>query len=889
MFLSGRRMISSRSGGGVSGWTMAAVVLLTLLSSLLADARLSNPNSGQAGEAITGAGAGVYLPSEVHPDRARDLHIMIMTHNRPASVERLIDQVVSLAKTRKHRLHFVVSQSASGPEAENVASLRKTLASVRAKHSGESDGLLSLAHVLAPYIRSDESFSVNRKAHGSKRNSVYNMLVGLDVAFTGTHKQPGFNHPYEVSDDDFAASLSEGMDKQAASAAGGADGKGYSALKELDSYRRHLQSSGFLAGVKARTQNGGGGDADRKRKRSASFPDPPPLNAAAANAAADGSDVPIRKEGILADHPMVITLEDDILLSPDALDYFSFAQDLMASEQTDPAAALAAFGKPDAAVPAAAPYLSTVEEATASNNVGGVDGEIRGSERDNDEPVTPLGDGALHFATAYSLFRPSLLVGQDDVAYIRRRHEKEGIFSTVTDRLLGSPRSVFKTLAWSCDALGYSKLRALLASVVTYEPSPWRSRVEATVREANEVAAALRSKAAGFLESEVEATIDEVSSTARFLTFRSGHPEFAPTPAAGGSSAVSTKSRRTGRTEGKEQPAPWSCWWCNDYCYDHSIEWLLQRQPFLAPALPRVTQQQGSGMTSVSNDQNEHYQGASPLIAAVGGKGSEGLGASAAAAGGDKAEAVAEALAIAAIPPHELAERYGYHLREWPLYWTTSLLFRTPGLSAISPPLPDEVKSEEIAGSTSPVLQLERTVRELREKTGLLDRTSASGATTSFSGDAAQPDERVIRPLLDQALFHLKELQAVPSSEVLVLYGRERLLLFGVFPLALIIVLVLVTRVFLPSLSTFFERKRYQDLISESKRKGVAPVMSTVLGSAGGGAGGGRRGSFGAASASSGSGSGGKPSSGSASGAFLLESGGVAAARKATGISAKED
>lgn len=858
-------------------------LLLALLSSAavisFADARLSAPLADGGGP-VTGAGAGVYLPSQVTPGRPRDLRVMIMTHNRPASVERLIEQVIALAKKRLHRLHIVVSQSAAGPDAENVAALRKTLAALRAKHGaregsdegGKENILFSLAHVLAPYIRTDESFSVNRKAHGSKRNSVYNMLVGLDVAFTGKHSPPPSfkttGGTTSASGDDFAAALSAAIDDSAAKD-NGPSSTDYSAAKELSAYRRGLEERGFLAASR-RSLKGtspSAGDGKTRKKKSASFPDAPLLDYAAKQQKAD-----LRKEGLASasEHPVVITLEDDVKLSPDALDYFSFAQDLMASEQTDAAAALAVMGKQGEAVPAAAPYVGvTLQEQD------GLSPSDETEENDSEDPVTPLNDGAVHFATAFALFRPSLLVGQDDVGFIRSRLEKQGVFSTAVHRLLGSPRSVFKTLAWSCDVVGYRKLRALLASVAAYEPSPWRARVEAAVRDANEVATAVRTKAAGFLGSNTEAFLDEVSSTARFLVFRSGHPELAL------SSLAPTVPKPNRRTEEvvAPAPAPWSCWGCNDYCYDHAIEWILQRQPFLAPALPRVTQQKGSGMTSVTNDENEYYQGQvlsgqEEAMPGLGGPDSlSGKNSNADSAAGAGAEAVAKALALAAIPPHELAAKFGYHLREWPLYWTTSLLFRTPGLSAVSPPLPEEGDNGELAA----VVRLEQAVRELRAKSGL----SAS----------SQPDERVLTPLLQETLASLKTLATVPSGEVLVLYSRERVILLGIFPAAVILVLLLLGKVVSPAIATLLGRKqRYQDLIVESKKKGTGPAAASAAVTTASSVG--RRGSIGGSSA--GLLSGRSTSTSGASGAFLLEAGGGSGSgggRKSalSGLASKED
>ena len=64
------------------------------------------------------------------------------------------------------------------------------------------------------------------------------------------------------------------------------------------------------------------------------------------------------------------------------------------------------------------------------------------------------------------------------------------------------------------------------------------------------------------------------------------------------------------------------------------------------------------------------------------------------------------------------------------------------------------------------------------------------------------------------------------------------ILLLGVFPLALIFPLVMLSKVVIPALATFLARKRLRDLINEGKAGGAA-------GGSGGAAGGAKRISFG--------------------------------------------
>ena len=60
-------------------------------------------------------------------------------------------------------------------------------------------------------------------------------------------------------------------------------------------------------------------------------------------------------------------------------------------------------------------------------------------------------------------------------------------------------------------------------------------------------------------------------------------------------------------------PALEGCTWCNDYCYDHAIEWIVQGKLVLAPAVSRATQVAGAGMSSLTGADNTVHSG--PVVA----------------------------------------------------------------------------------------------------------------------------------------------------------------------------------------------------------------------------------------------------------------------------------
>jgi len=761
--------------------------LLAALVLCLATARLGT-SSEDAGPA---AGA---VP--VAPGRNRRLVVMIMTHHRPGSVPSLLQQVLSLAEPRGHEVHVVVAQSCAAPVADNVQALRADLQQFL---TPRRPALRSLVHVPVPYVRADASFSVNRLLHGSKRNSILNLLVGLDVAFTGDSAPLRWRHAVPQGEEFDVLEAVRAADAahahpgsvpggDAASPSSAAAG-GYDGAAELAEFRR------AVARWRSVTTPGG-----------VEHPAGP----------GDGRHGPERGPGPDA----VVVLEDDVRLSADALDFFAFAHDMMATERGEaivpPAAA-------PAALPGAVPSVAA-ESAAAARGL-----------------PAPLTDGLTHFATAFTLFRPSILVGSDDVAGVRRQREAGGTLQRVVDRLPGSPRSVFKTLAWTCDRAGYAALRVLLGSLVAYEPPAWRGQVQTLVSQAARIAAsASKALAAGTHLRQPDSTVLDthasltaslaarVAALATGTAFRSGHPEFsrqrehvdAPglgsagqlggveAGAAGGAAGVGVGlgtggGGGGGGAAGSHLPpaSTWMCWWCNDYCYDHAIEWLLQRQPYLAPALPRVTQRAGSGMTSLLNDENEYYTGL-PLLPGAGAAGSDGEPATAVNAPppitGSAVDAATLALHPEAVPPADLAAAYGFALSEWPLYATTALLFRTPGASAVSPRLPDKAQEED---ASSPVRRLEAAVQELQRGVAALApkpaAAAAGAAQHALHGEQVAAMESQLLAT-QAALLELAELSRV---EVFTLYAREPLLLFVALPL-LLLVLSLLSHLFLPALRT---------------------------------------------------------------------------------------
>ena len=51
-----------------------------------------------------------------------------------------------------------------------------------------------------------------------------------------------------------------------------------------------------------------------------------------------------------------------------------------------------------------------------------------------------------------------------------------------------------------------------------------------------------------------------------------------------------------------------NCNFCEPYCYDHVLEWMLQNKYVLVPDIPRTTQLPGKGMTYKENPITPIYQ-----------------------------------------------------------------------------------------------------------------------------------------------------------------------------------------------------------------------------------------------------------------------------------------
>jgi hypothetical protein len=340
------------------------------------------------------------------------MHVLIMTYKRVDSVQRLLGYIGTHAP-RPSSVHVVVSQSCASEDDPAVAAMAAAV-----QHAASQGGLGSVTHSLTPLLADDTSFSVNRTAHGSKRNALNNLLHGLDYVFTG----------------DGGPGQGQGM----------------------------RQAQPFVVAGRA------------------------PSRAAVTEA---------------------LVLEDDAALTPDALAYFGFAAQAMAR------------------------------------------------------------DRHADFATAYTLHRPSLLVGTSDVDALRRmRAGYPDYAGRVVDRLVGTPRSVFKTISWMLSRRGYARLRDAMAGMVAHRPGA-----------AGVAGAAAAAAADDDLRGQLPDVVERDGSP---VALRSSHPELA------------------------------GCPWCHDYCYDHVIEWQLQGRAYLAPWEPRVTQAAGQGMTSTVNAINDVYVGA---------------------------------------------------------------------------------------------------------------------------------------------------------------------------------------------------------------------------------------------------------------------------------------
>ena len=400
------------------------------------------------------------------------LHIMIMTHERPHGLAKLLAQVSAQARNRSRSLSVVVAQSVAAGEAGHAATFSARAVLARS-------GLTRVVHVLTPAI--EASFG----RFGSKRESVRNLLAGLDASFTG--RAGGYNE----TDTFFAAAAA--ADEAAAVAASGTDAHKFNAAEALSAFRAHL--------------------------------------------VADGAPT------------AVVVLEDDIVLSPDALAFFELAQGIMQLEGAR---------VPPQAVRALRPAARDAGGSRANAAVAAAD---------------DLDSKAVHFATAYALARPSLLVGHAAETWTRVLAGAGG-GEVGVERKAANARTVFKTLAWALDGAGYRALRARLAPMADEAASARAVEVTAAVAAAG--AAAMR----------------------------------APGPVA---AAAVTRAR--GITFRAESPALRGCWACQDFCYDHAIEMTLRGRPFIAPVMPRVSQVAGAGMTSLAgNEVNAYYQGAAPVL-----------------------------------------------------------------------------------------------------------------------------------------------------------------------------------------------------------------------------------------------------------------------------------
>lgn len=202
--------------------------------------------------------------------------------------------------------------------------------------------------------------------------------------------------------------------------------------------------------------------------------------------------------------------------------------------------------------------------------------------------------GGADFATGYLLTRPSLLVGHADVDFMARwrgidarevaaaeaaaaagdgeeaveagsnnsngSNDSDGSTedthdsAPVIDRVLGTPRIVFKTYAWLLTRRGYDRLLPALTAMRDYIPPP--------------------------LPLPLTGADADAGADKQAIVYRSGHPELS------------------------------GCGWCMDWAYDHLIEWTLQGDVFLAPAIPRVTQRAGTaGATYKRSPSNAIWRG----------------------------------------------------------------------------------------------------------------------------------------------------------------------------------------------------------------------------------------------------------------------------------------
>lgn len=421
--------------------------------------------------------------------------ILIMTHKRPDGVKALLEQIKQTSPSPLSQ-RIIVAQSASNSSSNLAGSeVEAHVLDTRAVLDSFATSFASIEQVLTPYIQGDASYSRDAAVYGTKRNAANNLLTGLKHVFGADPQLPLRR----------STNRSRGTPSDAADAVSREQAPSFMPYDHLEVGNPMTLAKNTLAAVKSAAREGlkryhgsqpvtssgnenlAGADAVALgAEASAAYARPATDSKPVADVTSDG-DYPVVTE--------VLVLEDDAVLSDDALAYFQFASELMTRDRN------------------------------------------------------------LDFATAFVEFRPNLIVGTRDVDYIRTQRDLDSEYNRrVIDRVHGTPRSVFKTFAWMLSRRGWSALRSGLESVVAAEIPLLRAPPQSTDEDG-----------------------EGGSSVA--VAYRSVHPELA------------------------------GCTWCNDYCYDHLIEWTLQGSPFLAPALPRVTQAQGRGMTYSSNPTNSIWRG----------------------------------------------------------------------------------------------------------------------------------------------------------------------------------------------------------------------------------------------------------------------------------------
>lgn len=448
--------------------------------------------------------------------------VLLMTHRRDAGVRAVLDHLAA-SSASPSSLRVVVAQSAElrrrGGAADSVPSSAPHSESGDDPLSGDGGSALAwigvgeeggpthpdpyvsataavlasyastfgrVEHVVTPYVRGDGSYSRDARAFGTKRNALVNLLTGLTAAFG-----PGGLQRQGVPVNSSWGS-SEGAADAATASAAGAAAAGAAPATGGDEDVGEVSDTPQLSTTAA----DGSRDVLRRPRSAASDAEE---GAAVARSSPPASPKPPRSQpspspprrSFLTVPTEVLILEDDAVLSPDALEYFDSASRLMDL------------------------------------------------------------DRHLDFATASVQFRPNLVIGHADTDLISAlRSRTPESTEVLIDRISGTPRTVFKTFAWMLSRRGWAGLRGLLEGMARASlPPPPPPPISST--------------------ADGEAHSSPSSSVA--VAWRSIHPELS------------------------------GCVWCNDYCYDHLVEWFLQGSPFLAPAVARATQAAGRGMTYAEN------------------------------------------------------------------------------------------------------------------------------------------------------------------------------------------------------------------------------------------------------------------------------------------------